>query len=192
MKWVIIAIILIVVPYTFLTLRYRKPGPAFQPYEDMKKQANVSRLLDAGYRRIAIPSQRSADSVPTRGGAKFETTGGGLPATLRSTLVETPLLPLEITSIIAAPTANTLQPYTIHFTCSLPNDKQQLEGAQLFIRGDSIVITPTFELVTGDLRTRTQNADVLITIPPGVLAPATYHVTLAAQRASRSWTFEMK
>src|SRR5690606_6014035 len=44
MKWVIVAIIAILVPYTFLTLRYRKPGPAFQPYEDMKNQANVTRL----------------------------------------------------------------------------------------------------------------------------------------------------
>src|SRR5688500_16035662 len=154
MKWILVAIVLIIVPYTVLTLRYRKPGPAFQPYEDMKNRANVSRLLEAGYQRISITAQRPADNERPRDGAIVTTSAGGLPSELRTTLVEAPLLPDEITNVTAAPAANTLQPYSIQFTCTLPDNKQHLGGADLFIRGDTIVITPTFEPVSGDLQTR--------------------------------------
>src|SRR5688572_3099360 len=88
MKWIVIIIVLIIGPYTYLTLRYRKPGPAFQPYDDLKKRANVSRLLEAGYRRISITAQRPADGARARGGAEVTTAAGGLPPELRSTLVE--------------------------------------------------------------------------------------------------------
>ena len=192
MKWILIAIVLVIVPYTFLTLRYRRPGPAFQPYDDMKNRANVARLLEAGFRRIAIPAQRPADGIRPRAGAVISPVAGGWPAELRSTLVETPALPAEITNITAAPRANTLQPYEVQFTCSLPDHRKQLGGAELFIRGESIVIAPTFELIAGTLQARTPLTDVLLTIPAGVLAPGSYTVTLIAERGSSSWALEVK
>jgi hypothetical protein len=192
MKWIIVAIILLIIPYTFLTLRYRRPGPAFNPYEDMKHRANVARLLEAGYRRVTIPAQRPADDTPIRGGAMIVSIAGGLPGELRSTLVETPRLPAEITSVTAAPNANTVQSYEIKFTAALPDDKLQLAGAELFIRGESVVITPTFELISGDLHTRSRESTVLLTIPPGVLKPGAYTVIIAGERASRSWSLEMR
>ena len=192
MKWIILAIILVIVPYTFLTLRYRKPGPPFRPYEDMKNRVNVSRLLAAGYQRIPIAAQRPADPGHALGGAVITTIDGGLPAELRSTLVEVPLLPAEIISVTAAATANTLQPYVILLSCELPNDKQQLGGAELFIRGESLVLTPTLENVTGDLQTRSRQAAVLLTIAAGALKPGIYTVTVIGERSSRSWPLEVK
>ena len=192
MKWIIIVILAMIVPYTYLTLRYRKAGPAFQPYEDMKSRANVSRLLAAGYQRIALTAQRPADGPRTNGGAEIGSAGGGIPAALRSTLVEAPLLPTEITSVTAATTATTLQPYLIQLTCTLPDDKQQLGGAELFLRDDTIVITPTFEPVGGDLQTRSRQAAVLLTVPAGALKPGSYSVTVVGERSSRAWTLEVK
>jgi hypothetical protein len=192
MKWIVVAIIVIIVPYTFLTLRYRKPGPAFQPYEDMKNRVNVSRLLSAGYQRIPLTVQRPADGVRTIGGAEVSTVAGGLPSDLRSTLVEPPLLPTEILSVTAVPATTTLLPYVIHFTCSLPDDKQQLGGADLYVHGETLVITPTFDHVTGDLLTRSRNAAVLVTIPSGTLKPGHYSITLVGERASQSWPLDVK
>jgi hypothetical protein len=192
MKWVIIAVVVIIVPYTFLTLHYRKPGPAFQPYEDMKNQANVSRLLEAGYQRFSIAAQRPADEVAMTGGAQVATIDGGLPADLRATLVEVPLLPEEILSVTAAPTASTLQPYVIQLTCTLPDEKRQLGGAELFVRDDDIVITPTFEHVPGDLQARSRQTVVLLTVPAGALKPGSYSVTLVGERSSRSWPLEVR
>jgi hypothetical protein len=115
-----------------------------------------------------------------------------VPADLRSTLVEVPLLPTEILHVAAAPTTATLLPYPIQFTCTLPDDKKQLGGADLYVRGETVVITPTFEHVTGDLQIRSRQAAVLLTIPSGTLKPGHYSVTLVAERVSRSWPLEVR
>jgi hypothetical protein len=192
MKWIIIAILAMIVPYTFLTLRYRKSGQAFQPYEDMKKRANVSRLLDAGYQRIAIVAQRPADGARTFGDAEISPADGGIPTALRSTLVEPPLLPVAVNSVTAASVASTLRPYLIELTCTLPDEKRQLGGAELYLREDTIVITPTFEPVGGDLQTRSPEAAVLLTVPAGALKPGKYSVTVVGERTSRAWSLEVK
>ena len=192
MKWIVLAIMLVIVPYTFLTLRYRKPGPAFRPYEDMKNRANVSRLLAAGYQRVPLAAERPADGRHADGGAEISSVSGGLPAELRATLVETPLLPADITMVSAAPTAHAQQPYSIQLSCSLPSDKQQLSGAELFVRNDTLVITPTFELVGGDLLTRSRQTAALLTVPPGTLKPGRYTVTIVGQNGSRSWPLAVR
>ncbi len=192
MKWIVVAILLMVVPYTFLTLRYRKEAPAFQPYEDMKSRANVSRLLSAGYQRVTIPAQRPAGRTGAAGGAVIGKAPGGVPEDLRSTLVEPPRLPTEITAVTAAAATSTLTPYQIELNCSLPDDRHQLGGAELYLKGDALVLTPTLERVGGELLTRSRQSAVLLTLPAGTLRPGTYRVTLAAELSSRAWTLEVR
>lgn len=192
MKWIVLAIVIVLVPFTFVTLRYRKPGPAYQPYEDLKNRTNVARLLAAGYQRIPLVAQRPADGARAPGGAAVSAAPGGIPADLRTTLVEPPLLPVEIISVTAAPVANTLQNYLVQLACSLPSDRQQLGGADLYVRGDQVVIAPTFETVGGSLLTRSRQAAVLLTIPAGTLKPGRYTLTLLAEHASRAWPLEVR
>jgi hypothetical protein len=192
MKWIVLAILLGVVPYTIVTLKYRKEGPAFRPYEDMKNRANVSRLLAAGYRRIPLVAQRPADDTRPAGGAAIAAAAGGLPEELKTTLVELPQLPVEITGVTAAATANQLQPYAIQFTCSLGDDKQHLGGADLYVRETTAVLVPTFEAVAGSLTTRSRQAIVLLTVPPGVLQPGNYTVTLVGEKSSRRWSLGLR
>ena len=191
MKWIVVAIVLVIVPYTFLTLKYRKPNPPFRPYEDIKNRANVVRLLSAGYQRIPISAQRPADPTGVRP-STTSTIAGGLPEELRSALVEQPLLPREIVSVAASTATSAAAPYQIRFSCTLPDDKRQLSGADLYVKGENIVITPVFERVTGQLLTRTRDNVVLITVPGGTLKPGRYQVTLTAQNSSRSWALQMK
>ncbi len=192
MKWIALAILLLVVPYTIVTLRYRKPGPAFQPYEDMKNRANVSRLLAAGYQRIPIVAQRPADTGRAIGGAQVRTAPGGLPADLKSTLVAPLLLPTAITSVTAAETGATMLPYAIQLACTLPSEQQQLGGAHLYLREHQLVIAPTFEPIGGELMARSRQAAVLLTIPSGTLKPGRYEVTLVGESASRAWSLDVK
>src|SRR6185436_2664308 len=95
MKWVVLVIVVCITAYTILTLRFRKEGPAFRPYEDLQKRANVARLLSAGYQRIAVTAERPAETSRAPGGATVSTVPGGIPAELRATLVIAPLLPSE-------------------------------------------------------------------------------------------------
>ena len=191
MKWIVLAIALFVPAYTYLTLHYRRPGPAFRPYQDMRDRADVVRLLKAGYRRVAIDARRPAEWSPGTG-PTTSPAQGGLPEELRKTLVESPLLPLEIDSVSAAPTAVSGIDYQIGLTYTLPDNKRQLSGAHLYERAGEIVIVADFERLDGGLLARTREGFALLTIPPGSLKPGTYRVTLVGERASRSWTLRVR
>ena len=149
-------------------------------------------MLNAGYRRIPIVATRPADGILAVGGAALTGAAGGLPADLRTTLVEPPQLPVEISGVVAAPTATATEPYAIQATCTLPDDRYQLSGADIFLRGETVVIVPTFERLTGEMSVRSRQSTVLLTIPAETLKPGKYAVTLAAERASHTWPLEVK
>lgn len=192
MKWIVIAIIAVIVPYTFLTLRYRRPEKAFEPYQDMKERANTLRLLNAGFQRVALDADRPADPKRSVRPAGTMPATGGLPLALSSTLVDAPLLPAEIVAVFAAPTANTLMSYPIEFTCTAPDNKQQLSGAHLYLRHEEIYVVPAFERLGGGLLARTRESTIRLTVPAGALKPGHYRVVLVGSRASKSWTLDVQ
>lgn len=191
MKWIVVAILVGIGAYTFLTLRYRKADRAFQPYADLKDRANTKRLLSAGYQRIVLNAELPADPLAGGATAPIAVAGAGLPPTLRDTLVDIPKLPAEITSVAAAPEANALMAYPIGFRCTLPDNKQQLAGVELYVREDEIVITPDFDRLAGGLLARTRESLVRVTVPGGSLKPGRYRVTLVGARASKAWTLQV-
>lgn len=192
MKWVAVAIIACIVPYTIITLKYRKPNPAFQPYEDSKQRANVLRLLDAGYRRINVVAERPADpQYAIRAMSALAATTpapAGLTEGLATTLVEIPSLPDSFGSVSAPRETAALLPCPVVFTCVSGDQKHQLGGAQVFVRGKQIIIVPQFEPLEGDLTARSKESPVMITIPGGALQAGDYHVHLAGGKESREWT----
>jgi hypothetical protein len=191
MKWIVVSILVFIPIYTYLTLHYRRPGPAFNPYRDMRDRADVIRLLKAGYQRIAIDASRPAEDTAGAGGATSPGPGG-LPDELRRTLVETPLMALEISSASAAPTAVSGIDYDIGLTYTIPDNKRQLSGAHLYEKPGEIVIVADFERLAGDLLSRTRDGSAILDIPPGSLRPGTYRVTLVGERASREWTLRVR
>ena len=172
MKWVLLAILLVIVPYTFITLRYRKPGPAFQPYEDMKNRANTSRLLSAGFQRVALTAARPATPTPALFNATISPAPGGLPGALRTTLVEPPPLPADIASVAGAPSVDA--------------------GAALYVRQAEIFIAPEFEKISGGLLSRTRESTVQLAVPAGLLKPGNYRLTLLGAQSSRAWTVRVQ
>jgi hypothetical protein len=191
MRWIVVAILVFIPIYTYLTLHYRRPGPAFNPYRDMRDRADVIRLLKAGYQRIAIDVSRPAEDIAVTGGATSPAPGG-LPDELRRTLVETPLMALEIDSASAAPTAVSGIDYDIGLTYTIPDNKRQLSGAHLYEKPGEIVIVADFERLAGGLLSRTRDGSAILDIPPGSLRPGTYRVTLVGERASRGWTLRVR
>lgn len=196
LRWIVLAILLFIVPYTFITLKYRKTGKAFEPYADMKAQANVNRLLDAGYRRLSLTAERPAtpySAAKLTGGKPARTTPapGGLPAPLSETLVEKPRLPSAYSELVAPAEINTLLPSQIQFVCKVASDHEQLGGAEVFVRDTSVVIVPSFETISGDLRTRTRESVVLLTLPAGVLPAGPHDVTLAGEHESLKWSLKV-
>jgi hypothetical protein len=191
MKWIVLAIAVFIPSYTYLTLHYRKPGRAFSPYQDLRDRADVARLLKAGYRRVAIDASRPSEPIARQELATMPAPGG-LPPDLGTTLIETPLMPLEIASVSAAPTANAGIDYPIGLTYTLSDSKKQLSGAHLYEREGEIVIVADFERLGGGLVARSRDGPALLTVPPGTLKPGTYKVTLVGEKNSRSWTLQVR
>jgi len=191
MKWVVLAIILGLGVYTYLTLHYRKPGHVFTPYTDVRDRANTHRLLEAGYQRISLEADLPADPVGLDSSARASSAAAGLPAGLRDTLVVPPQLPAEILSVSAASSVNSMFAYPIGVKCSLPDNKQQLAGAQLYVRNDEIVVTPEFERLSGGLLARNRERVIRLTVPAGSLKPGSYHVLLVGSHSSKTWTLQV-
>ena len=191
MKWIVLTILVSIGLYTYLTLHYRRPGAAFRPYQDLRDRANAHRLVSAGYQRITLNAELPVDPLPGVTAAPTSATAAGLPAGLRNTLVEPPQLPSEIVSVTAAPALNAMFAYPIRFKCTLPDNKQQLTGAELYVHGDELVVAPAFERLSGGLLSRTRENLVQLTVPAGALKPGSYRVTLVGARASRAWTLQV-
>ncbi len=192
MKWIIVAIVAVIIPYTYLTLRFRRPEKVYEPYHDMKDRANTLRLLNAGFQRVTLEAERPSDPQRPSHAAPTLPATGGLPLALGTTLLDQPLLPAEIVNVYAAPVATALMSYPIDFTCTLPDNKQQLGGAQLYVRHEEIYIAPEFEKLGGNLLARSRENWVRVTVPAGALKPGHYRVVLLGARASKAWTLDVR
>ncbi len=193
MKWVVIAILAVIIPYTYITLRYRKPGKAFEPYHDMKDRAQTVRLLSAGFQRISLTAELPAESSAVRpAGATISRAPGGLPQVLQDTLLDKPLLAAEVDEVSAAPVAHALLHYTIDLRYTQPDHRQQLGGAEAYVQGEEIWIAPELEKLHGDLLARNRQNSVRLTFPAGSLKPGQYRVTALGASASRTWSLQVK
>ncbi len=193
MKWIFVAILLVIVPYTFIRLRYQKPNPAFEPYADMKNQANTLRLLSAGYQRITLEADRPVEAPRLNTPAAATAAAlPGLPSALAETLIDPPFLPREILSVTAPATTNALFTYPVLVTCTLPDQKHQLAGAFLYVRDDELIFVPQFENIDGDLSARTREHTLRLTVPAGSLKPGTYRATLPGAHTSQSWSLDVR
>ncbi|MFT3780629.1 MAG: hypothetical protein QM790_01350 [Nibricoccus sp.] len=197
MKWIVIAILVFIVGYTFITLRFRKPGRSYEPYQNAKDRATVHRLEQAGYQRIpasvTLPadSERSIASLP-KPTATHQNTAGGLPAELAQMLTDAPSLPEGFTKLTAPAVGNTLLPYAFQFTCRLPNQKSTLGETFVYVKDDDIAIVASSEKIGGQLEARSRDYAVLVTIPSGTLKPGKYRVHLIGSQSSREWSLQIQ
>jgi len=192
MRWVVAAIVVVIPIYTILTLRFRKPGQPFQPYQEMHDRAVVLRLLSGGYQRIDVDARRPADPGRGKAGAEVSAVPGGIPRELQASLIDAPQLPAEVDSVVAAPEAAAGRAYPVEFACLLPDNRKQLSGAHLYLKGFDVAIVPDFERIPGGLMARTRQSPVLVTVPAGALKPGSYHVILVGERTSRTWTLRVR
>lgn len=199
LRWIVASILLFIVPYTYVNIKYRKPDKAFEPYADMKEQANVKRLTDAGYHRATVRAERPFPALPARdllpagaAPARPAAAPGGLPAPLDTTLVEIPRLPAAYADLVAPASVAAEADARLQFTARLDGDHEHLGGAQVFVRENTIVVVPTFESVPGELRARSRESAVLLTLPGRFLKPGDYEVTLAGARDSLRWSLQVR
>jgi hypothetical protein len=184
MRWIVVAIVVFVAGYTYVSLHYRKAAPPYLPYEDTRARARAAR---AGYERYVGTLERPADPVEVAPRAG-EGAAGGLPAPLQAALVERLLLPSSIGSAYASGSADHARPYQLAFTCFLSDLRQQPGEAQIYVKEDSVLVVPVCERLAGGLSARSRENPVIVTIPAGSLPPGRVRLTVVGERDSRTWT----
>lgn len=193
MKWVVLAIVIVIIPYTWLSLKYRKPGPAYEPYEDSKNRAMVLRLLNSGYQRIPVDADRPDLPLraPAPGSAAITRTAGGVPPGLGELLIDPPPLPVRYTLVSAPADIMDGQPCPVLFTAVLPDIHREPGGAEVYLRGGSIVIAPAVDSLEGDLNSRSLENPIRLVLPARSLKPGIYRVQLAGSAESVQWTLQV-
>lgn len=192
MKWIVVAILVCIVPYTWLTVRYRKADKPFEPYVDMKNEANVIRLLAHGYQRVTAPAERleTPPSPPAADAARATAAPAGYPTKLAEALADPPALPLGYRTVAAPAATKAGEPFAIAFTCRLPDDHHVVAGMELYVKDGQLALVPAFESV-GGLSTRTRDFSARITVPGHLLPAGTYQVLLPGSEASLGWTLQV-
>ena len=196
MYWIVLAIAVFVVGYTFLRLHYSRGGKPFEPYHDQGEQTAVRRLLGLGYQRIPVEVGRPADPLPESRFAPVTTdvtsASGGLPSELTSALGRTPYLPGSIIHVAAPREATATATYMLQFTCAQPDYTTQIDGAYLYRKGGRIFLLPRFEKTPGQLLARWRESVVVVSFPTQSLPPGRYSITLCGGRTSKSWEFTIR
>ena len=196
LPWIVAAIVVFILGYTFLRLHYGKRGKPFEPYHDLGEQAATQRLLGLGYQRIPVDIERPAEPLPAARlapvAAEVINALGGLPAELGGALALKPALPASINSVTAPREAAPAGTYTLQFTCAQPDYKTQIHGAFLYRKDRQLFLLPDFEKMSGQLLARSKESVVLASFPTQSLTPGRYTVTLCGGRTSKSWSFTVK
>jgi hypothetical protein len=182
--------------FTLATLENRKTArQTHEPWAEAQARAEkVRRAETAGYKLITATTERPADpALMDEAINKFRATitpaPAGVPAEISILISPQPRLPDNIRKIAAPATISPNDPCQILYTCQLPDDRKLHAGTSVYIKDNDLVIITHFDTLDGDLRARTRETTVLLTLPGGVFtAGRTYNITLAARDESRRWT----
>lgn len=189
MKWIVAAIVVFIAGYTFVNVYYRKPGPAFRPYEDMNKRATTARLLQAGWQKLPVEVTRPLAKPTATLAATASRAGQGLGTDLEAAFAERPSLFSSVDRVTAPESITRGQPYAVHFAATLQDQRLQLGRVEALLRGQEIVLVPALERLPGsNLLSRWKDADYCALVPTDRLAPGRYTVRLAAQGPALQWT----
>ncbi len=192
MKWVILAIALFIIGYTFINLRYRKPGKGHEPAAEMRHRVTAARLKEAGWEKLSVDTRRPAEKIT---GDDAPITRGmlGLGLDFNTTLVEKPGLLRSIDQVSAPDHVEPGADYTATFTGSISDLTCQLGDIELYRRGNELVLLPVIEHLPGkQLYSRWNDASYCVTFSTKTLPAGTYQVSLFAQGPAAKWSFRIK
>lgn len=199
MKWVALIIAACLGAYTLFTLatldNRKAARNTHEPWAEAKNRAaTAQRLETVGYKLTSATTERPANAsvineAITLFRASISSAPAGIPDKISAQLAGQPKL-ADSFSLVAAPaSANTKEPYQILYTCQLPDNQKLLGDTAVYIKADDLVVVTNFHGLDEDLRARTKDTSVLLSLPGTTFTPGrTYNITLVGRNESRQWS----
>ena len=192
MKWVVLAIVIFIVAYTVINLRYRKPGRPHEPAAEMRQRVSAARLKDAGWVKMPVSTRRPAEKIAAAD-ARIARGNYGLSLDFNTALVDQSGLLRTIDQVSAPASVERGADYTAYFTGSIADLKLQLGDIQLYRRGNELVLLPVTEHLPGqELYSRWNDAIYCVTFSTGDLPAGRYQISLVAHGPAALWSLEIK
>ena len=194
MKWIVAAIVVFVVGYTLVNFYFRKPGPAYRPYQDAQDRATTARLVAAGWQKIAVDIRRpvenpSAAATP----AAISRDYIGVGADLDEKFAEKPKLLATIDKVVSPSAVEHDKDYSLYFTGSLTDLKAQVGDLTLYRKGNQLVLIPSIEPLPGhDLMSRWTDSNYWVNFPTTNLPPGRYEMRIVANGPAAVWNFVIR
>ncbi len=194
MKWIVAAIVVFVVGYTFVNLYFRKPGRAYRPYQDAQNRATTARLLAAGWQKMAVDTRRPTEKpVAEEAPAAVTRAAAGLGADLETKFAERPKLLATVDRVVSPGAVARGSNYAAYFTASLTDLKAQVSEVSLYRKGNELVLVPTTEPLPGtELKSRWNDSTYWVSFPTAPLPPGRYQVRIVSKGPAAEWAFTVK
>jgi hypothetical protein len=188
MRWVAVAILVGIGVYTWLTLGYRKPGPAYEPYEAGRERALQARLAEGGWSHFPAELVVLDGPPPDDPRVTAATPGTGAARELQDWVKAVWHLPVDWPALAPAPEWEPGIDYAIEFTLQPDGSNAQLVGFDVYRRQETLVVITRWEPGRLQLRVRPAPISGRILWPAAArLEPGEYAVELPALRESRQW-----
>ena len=194
MKWIVVAIVAFMVLYTAVNIYFRKPGPAYRPYQDAQDRATTARLLAAGWQKVPVDTRRPIEKAATADSpAPISRAAIGLGADLEAKFAEKPKLLASIDRVSAPAAISHGDDYAAYFSATLTDQKLQLGEITLYRKGRELVIIPDEESLPGkNLLSRWPDSNYWIAFSTANLPPGRYDVRVVAKGPAAAWSFTVK
>jgi hypothetical protein len=194
MKWVVLAIVVFAGGYTIVNLYFRKPGPAYRPYQDAQDRATTARLLAAGWHKIPVELRLPAEKASAGDGPATVTRAAvGLGPDLTPNFAEAPKLPASIDRVVAPASVARGGDYCAYFTATLASQKSPLGELWLYRKGNDLVFIASSETLPGkQLMSRWQDSTYCLNFSTAGLEPGRYRARLVAQGPAAAWSITVK
>jgi hypothetical protein len=194
MKWIVVAIVIFMVGYTVVNLYFRKPGRAYRPYQDSQDRATTARLVAAGWQKITVDTRRPAEKASaTEPPAAVTRDYVGVGADLDGKFAEKPKLLATIDKVVSPNAVDHGKDYSLYFTGSLTDLKEQVGDLNLYRKGNELVLIPSIEPLPGkELMSRWNDSNYWVSFPTASLPPGRYEMRIVANGPAAVWNFVVR
>ena len=186
-----VAIVVALAGYTYLRLAYAKPGKPHEPFAEHRRNAGMEQLATHGWTHAEAEFEAIAELPPPLAPINTTQTAPAAVEELRGLATENWHLPIEYSALSAPAQAAPGSACAVHFQAELDQARVHIVGFDLFRRYAEIVALPRWEPFPAELTARRPRNSGRFTIPPSLLGPGRYRITLPALKQSSQWLLEV-